>query len=62
MTMMACWRLPLLAEFCHDTYPYETYPLTDIAGALKDERQTVERNYRTVTEHLTFRRCVEGAS
>jgi|SRR6185437_10010692 len=54
--LFACWKLPLVAEPSHDPFPYRVYGLDEI------ERATEwEGNYHLMTEHLTFRKCVEAA-
>jgi len=45
--LFACWKLPMLAEFSQDFFPYA--PLN------------AQENYKLMTEKYTFRKCVEGA-
>jgi hypothetical protein len=59
--LFACWKLPLIFEYCHDPYPYQTYSLAEVEKAIVDERNTVEENYRVMTQELTFRHCIESA-
>jgi hypothetical protein len=54
--LFACWKLPIVAEYSADYYPYKTYNLEQIRIATD-----WETNYANMTEKYTFKTCVEAA-
>lgn len=61
LILMAMWRLPIIAEFCHDCFPYKCYTMAEIDAALVDARNYAEENYKVMVDMFPFQRCVEEA-
>ena len=60
--LFCMWKLPMIFEFVHDTFPYQGYSYPDeVDAAICDERDTVRRNYDLLTGEMSFKNCVEKA-
>lgn len=64
--LYACSRLPIVAEYVADTWPYQFIPYEENMATLQAMdngyvQDMVDNNYYMMTETLTFRKCVEEA-
>lgn len=64
--LYACWRLPIVAEYVVDSYPYIFIPydpeLTALRSYSEDAiQELVDFNYRIATKEFTFKACIEAA-
>ncbi len=62
--LFACWRLPIVAEQVGNDYPYKFIgydpELNELRSMGEEEIEAmVGHNYRTATDAMTFRACVE---
>ena len=59
--LFAMARLPICAELCVDTYPYQVYPINNPQEALADADGFAELNYMNLATVMTFDRCIHDA-
>lgn len=63
-TMFSCFNIPLIIEYCVDSYPYMGADFNEflaIGERVFETERDWDQNYRLLTQELTFRKCVEEA-
>lgn len=60
-TLFGCWKLPIIAEYSEDFYPYKVTTLEKFNSGNFDNGRNIYDNYQLLTEEMTFRKVVGAA-